>query len=246
MYTLKKIKFAILSRFYYFKEKLVPSKINEARDIPIIINNYNRKETLVRLIDALGKRGYTNIYIIDNLSTYPPLLAYYLECPYKVFRLERNLGFKALWKSELRHLFCKDYYIYTDSDVVLCDDCPDDVVYYLLQMMKKYKYALKIGLSLRIDNLPDCYCKKKEVIAWESKYFENKNEDRLYRAPVDTTFAIYRPGSGLNRSRYAEVYRTAFPYQLEHLPWYSDSEKLTEEERFYQNSCTQATMWSGK
>lgn len=243
---MKKIKFAVLSRIYYLMDKCFPSKIKDARDIPIIINNYNRKETLLRLLRSLEKRGYNNIYIIDNQSTYPPLLTYYRECPYKVFRLKENKGFKALWKSELRRLFCRDYYIYTDSDVVLNDDCPDDVVDHLFRLMKKYKYAFKIGLSLRIDNLPDCYLQKNEVIAWEGKFFTNKNSDDLYRVPVDTTFALYRPKVGLSRSRYAEAYRTAYPYQLEHLPWYVDSANLTEEEKYYKESCTQATMWSHK
>lgn len=246
MKLFKILKFAVLSRFNYLLECVYPSNIREAYSIPILINNFNRKETLIRLISSLEKRGYTNIYIIDNASTYPPLLEYYRKCRYRVFILKNNLGFKALWKSELRKEFCKDYYIYTDSDVVLREDCPDDVIHHLFSLLKKYKYASKIGLSLRIDNLPDCYSHKGEVIEWESKFFLNKNSDNLYRAPIDTTFALYRPRTGLNRSRFAEVYRTDAPYQLEHLPWYLDSSNLTEEEKYYKESCTQKTVWSSK
>ena len=58
-------------------------KINY-KDIPIIINNYNRLEMLTKLIHSLESKGYHNLYIIDNQSTYPPLLEYYTRLPYPV------------------------------------------------------------------------------------------------------------------------------------------------------------------
>ncbi|MBQ8224411.1 MAG: hypothetical protein IJZ86_03535 [Bacteroides sp.] len=77
---------------------------------------------------------------------------------------------------------------------MLDEACPDDVVDRLLHLLKdKYKYAAKIGLSLRIDDLPDCYAQKSKVIEWESRFYKEENEDSLFRAPVDTTFALYRP-----------------------------------------------------
>ena len=234
----------ILSRYYHFMEFLFPSAIKEAREIPIIINNFNRLDTLVGLIKALEKRGYLNIYIIDNLSTYPPLLEYYKICPYKVFMLGKNLGFKALWKSKLSNQFCNDYYIYTDSDVIPVDECPNDFIDHLFKLLKKYKYASKIGLSLRIDNLPDHYALKDKVIEWESKFYKFRNNDALYLAPIDTTFALYRPRVGLSRSRFVECYRTSFPYQVEHIPWYSNSTNLSDEEKYYVNHCAQPTEWS--
>ena len=62
----------IRSRYFYLRERLRPSKISSAREIPIIINSFNRLTTLKRLISSLEQRGYTNIYILDNCSTYPP------------------------------------------------------------------------------------------------------------------------------------------------------------------------------
>lgn len=61
----------------------------DVKDIPIIINNFNRVTTLSKLITTLEVRGYKNIYIIDNASTYKPLLKYYEDTPYKVFRLKK-------------------------------------------------------------------------------------------------------------------------------------------------------------
>lgn len=235
---------------FYFRcmELCMPSQITNAYEIPIIINNFNRLSTLRLLLESLEKRGYKNIYILDNASTYPPLLEYYKICPYKVILLGENLGFRALWKSKKnRTLFCNDYYIYTDSDVMLAENCPDDVVGHLFYLLKeKYKYAAKIGLSLRIDDLPDCYALKSKVMEWEQQFYTYENADHLHPAPVDTTFALYRPRVGLSRSRSVESYRTAAPYSLKHLPWYMDSEHLSEEELYYVRQCKHATSWSSK
>lgn len=234
----------------YFRtaELCFPSRIHSAYDIPILINNFNRLTTLKELIYSLEKRGYSNIYILDNASTYPPLLDYYKTCPYEVIFLGKNLGFKSLWKSnENRKRFCHDYYIYTDSDVTLCENCPDDVVEHLWTLLKnRYKYAAKIGLSLRIDDLPDCYAHKNKVIEWEQIFFKNENKDHLYPAPIDTTFALYRPRVGLSRSRSVESYRTATPYSLKHLPWYADSQHLSEEEQYYIKQCRHTTKWTAQ
>ncbi|MDY3070517.1 MAG: glycosyltransferase family 2 protein [Parabacteroides sp.] len=244
----KRLLACIKAVYFRVAELCFPSKISDIKEIPIIVNNFNRLTTLKLLLDSLERRGYHNIYILDNASTYPPLLDYYKECPYEVIFLGANLGFKAIWKSkEVRKRFCRDYYIYTDSDVVLSETCPDDVVGYLLDLLKnKYKYAAKIGLSLCIDDLPDCYFLKNKVLQWEQQFYQGKNEDNLYPAPVDTTFALYRPRVGLSRSRSVESYRTASPYILKHLPWYMDSDNLSEEELYYIRECKHATSWTSQ
>lgn len=200
------------SYYYFLREIISPSLIRDAKEIPIIINNFNRLTTLRLLTETLTACGYTNIYILDNASTYPPLLEYYKTCPFTVFHLNQNLGFKALWESPLKKRFCNDYYIYTDSDVIPSDYCPKDFIDYFFKELKKHPFARKIGFSLRID----------------------------------TTFALYRPRVGLSRSRSVEAYRTAYPYQAEHLPWYNDSSNLSEEEQYYISHCTHITEWSSK
>lgn len=233
---------------FKIREYISPSSIEKVQDIPIVINNFNRLSTLLQLIQSLEQRGYRNIHILDNASTYPPLLDYYRDCPYEIIFLNANLGFKALWKSkQVQARFCKDYYIYTDSDVMLDEACPTDVIDHLFHLLKdQYKNAVKIGLSLRIDDLPDHYANKQKVIDWESRFYTQMNKDHLYKAPIDTTFALYRPYTGLCRSRAFEVYRTAAPYQLKHLPWYIDSNHLTEEESYYIKHCRSVTTWSSQ
>lgn len=247
MSRLKKLKYYVGSQVCRLREWLQPSNITDARDIPVIINNFNRLTTLKRLIARLEKAGCRNIHIIDNASTYPPLLEYYRTTPYTVHRLDANLGFKALWKSKLNKTLCRDYFVYTDSDVVPDDDCPDNFMQVFLDVLKTHRLARKVGFSLRIDNLPDHYALKDKVIAHESRFFEQLTADgRMYRAPIDTTFALYRPRIGLCRSSSAEVYRMAAPYRAEHLPWYNDLDNLSDEERYYIAQTTQKTDWTDR
>lgn len=91
-------------------------KINY-KDIPIIINNYNRLEMLTKLIHSLESKGYHNLYIIDNQSTYPPLLEYYTRLPYPVYMLNKNVGHLSLWETGIFKQFKDSYYAYTDSDL---------------------------------------------------------------------------------------------------------------------------------
>lgn len=243
----KKIRAYISTLYHYISSNFYQSRIKSAIQIPIIINNYNRVTTLKRLIESLETRGYSNIYIIDNNSDYPPLLEYYETCKYKVFHLKKNLGFKALWKSKLNKELCKDYFIYTDSDVVLHEDCPCDVIDVLWKKLKAKKFTRKIGLSICINDIPDSFAHKQKVLNMESAYYSQYDkEENLYRAPVDTTFALYKPKMSLSRSRFVEVYRIGYPYQLKHLPWYVDSSNLDEEETYYISSCKHATTWSSK
>ncbi len=97
---LEKIKYLIISFIMYIRELISPPKDISYLDIPIIINNFNRLEYLKILLDGLENRNYTNIYILDNQSTYPPLLEFYKKTKHKVIFLEKNYGFRALWKSK--------------------------------------------------------------------------------------------------------------------------------------------------
>lgn len=242
--SLKHITYTVKSLLLGLYSRYISQPPADSKEIPVVINNFNRLSTLKRLIASLTSRGINNIVILDNQSTYKPLLEWYETCGHKVIHLGANLGFKAMWKSPFTKGLRNGWYIYTDSDVELPESCPDDIVDKMLHVMTVERpFALKTGPSLAIDDLPDCFANKEAVIEHEKKFWTKRDGD-LYRAPIDTTFALYRPKSGLNRSRAAESYRLAPPYTLRHLPWYDDSANPTEEELFYREACTRPTMWT--
>jgi len=238
----------IVAILYYFIESLFPPEPVDYKEIPIIINNFNRLDMLKKLIESLEKRGYRNIYIIDNLSTYPPLLAWYETSPYTVFRLKENIGMNALWISGIYKKFRKNFFVYTDSDVVPIEDCPADFLLFFRDTLKKHKLASKVGFSLKIDDIPDCYALKDSVIEWESHFSHDfRKGDLLFRAPIDTTFALYRPrGKRKHANNNIEMYRTDYPYIARHLPWYIDSNNPDEENRYYIEQSALNTYWTKK
>lgn len=239
----KKLKYAfykIAASVTYGIELLFPPQKIHYKDIPIIINNFNRVTTLKMLIAALEKRGYNNIYIIDNNSTYEPLLEYYeKECRHKVFRLDKNFGTLALWQSGVFKKFRNNFFVYTDSDVVPIEDCPDDFLSFFLNILKKYRLAQKVGFSLKIDDIPDNNLQKPSILIHEGQFYKFRiEEDNIYRAPIGATFALYRPrGRYRHANFHIQIFRTGYPYMAYHMPWYQDSLSPEEEERYYIEHC---------
>lgn len=227
--------------------RLIYVKNIDYKNTPIIINNFNRLSTTVQLIDALKQRDYKNIHILDNQSTYPPLLEFYKKKTCKVHFLKKNYGSKALWKSGLWLQFITGYYVYTDSDVVPIEACPNDIIAYFYNLLEKYPNVHKVGFSLKIDDLPSHFSCREDVLKWEKKFYNKEIESNVFEAPIDTTFALYRPYSKRGRrDGTSKMLRTGFPYQLKHLPWYLDSNKLSEEELYYVKTTSQPTHWTLK
>lgn len=240
-----------LSRYYFYYYAKVTYNfffaekgIKNFKEVPIIINNYNRLTFLKDLLECLSKRGYTNIHIIDNKSTYPPLLEYYDSCPYTVYRLKENLGFLAFTKSGLYKKFKNKFFVYTDSDIYLPDECPDDFIEYFYKELISHPYMAKVGNALRIDDLPDCYKLKNKVIEWESRFWEKSIGNDRYIAVIDTTLALHKPNFKVGKDYTGNRMRVAGKYTAVHQPWYVDSDNLNEEEQYYVNSTTQSTFWT--
>ena len=213
----------------------------EWRKIPVYICNRNRLDAgFRRLVEWLLSIGMESVNVIDNQSTYPPLLKYYEEMGDKihVLRQDVNLGPRGFWQIKAYHKNIATPYIYTDCDLVPAADCPDDVIAVMLAKLTKVEPpeangGRKVGVSLRIDNLPDHFCKKDLVVKWEQKFWDESrrfDEQSLY-ADVDTTFAMYHP-----RQDFTYIgLRLDKPRSFEHVPWYSDESKPTDEDVYYRD-----------
>jgi len=238
------IYFFIICNFNLIRFFLVGNKNLNYKEIPIVINNRNRLTFLRQLINSLEKKGYHNIIILDNDSTYPPLLEYYKSCSAEVIFLNRNLGFDALDKIPLYKIIRKNYFVYTDPDILPVDECPDDFLKYFLDILQKYPQVQKVGFSLKIDDLPDYFKSKAQVIKWEQKFYNKRFDNNLFIAPIDTTFALHRPYATISTKGRLKMFRTGFPYLAYHLPWYNDSDNESDEEKYYVDHVEIGTHWS--
>lgn len=246
-YTLKFLNSSIRLWLRQFKRVFYTKSLNaqDCFELPIIINNYNRLTYTRNLVDWLLKAGYKNIIILDNLSTYPPLLEYYETCPAKVIFLEKNLKFKALWQIDLFNVIKKNYYVYTDSDVYPGTNCPNDIVYQLYLLSKRFTCE-KAGPALQIDDLPEHYSPRNEVIRFEQRHWDHPLAANVYDAPIDTTFALYKPFA-YGAAEECKGIRVAGNLQFKHMPWYINSQAPGDEELFYKSTIsTGSTMWSEK
>jgi hypothetical protein len=235
-----------VNKSFRIKTKLyhIIHKHHELKRYPIIINNFNRLEYLQQQIEWLLKSGQTNLHIIDNASTYEPLLRFYKTVPASVYMLDKNVGHESFWKTHLHQRFGKYYHVYTDPDVLPDENTPTDFMYYFKSLLDKYPTIKKVGFGLRINDLPDYYPKKQEVINWESQFYANAVEPNVYKAMIDTTFALYRSGAAFQC--WNDTLRTGGEYMLKHMPWYEDANNLSSESTYYLQQATAVSSWYNK
>jgi GT2 family glycosyltransferase len=206
-------------------------------ETPIFIICRDRLSALEGLINWLEQHELRNIILVDNQSTYPPLLDFFITTTYQVLRLDQNLGHKSPWTSGAVQSFAQDaYYVVNDPDVIPAESCPHDVLDHFWHILNDFPVFDKVGLGLKIDDLPNHYSLKKSVIEWEGQFWEKEVRSGVYEAGVDTTFALYRPNTDyfIHPSL-----RTGHPYVARHLPWYTDSSQLSLEDRYYRNHANQ-------
>lgn len=173
--------------------------------------------------------GVGRIVIVDCESTFPPLLEWYEEAERNGINVERcvNLGNKAPWVySEV--MANQNIYFTSDGDLDL-DDVPLDFLLYLREGLVEHPEAMKVGLSLRLDDLPDTYLGR-----WaknHEKQFWERLDGRWYHADIDTTACVYRPLTGWGG--YGPCLRSAPPYTARHISWYLDPANLPEDYKWY-------------
>jgi hypothetical protein len=224
----------------------VKQQLKDYKCIPIIIISYNQLHYLKQLIDFLLKNHYSNIVIIDNHSTYPPLLNYFdqIEDSITIHKLDDNAGHLSFWKHQsLFNTYSKGYYAVTDPDIVPIAECPGNFVQTFRVLLDKAYDRTKVGLSLKLEDIPDTNPNKKYIVDWESQYWTAKIHPQAYKAEIDTTFALYRPGYSYKLKHFTKAWRTDYPLQAKHGGWYLDLEHLTKEQRYYMKTANDSASW---
>ena len=197
---------------------------------PIILTNMNRLTTCKKMVEDLFKlNGNADISIIDNVSTYPPLLDWYKEAEkdIKIIKNTSNLGPWTFFYSGHFHNIDSDWYIYSDADLEININMP----YNWQEIMKEYtlKYNRKASLALRIDDLPDHYEFKDLIKGHQNICWDPTEEKDVYIAVTDMTFTMDQKIKG---HRYESI-RLAGDFACKHIPWYLDFNNLDEEEIYY-------------
>lgn len=215
------------------------------------IMNWNWLQWTKDQAEYLSDCGH-EVIIVDNGSSYRPLLDWYRTCPYKVISTTGTTLTtynRFVWEMKLPDQFTDNYYIVTDSDLDL-SQVPKDFAGVLIGDIERNDGIIKSGLSLKIDDLPDNeYAKRYKE--GEKNNFSIQDPYGFYSTPVDTTLAVYSkercnnldrlwrsqgdsvPDSFLDNRYFFRSHRSPSPYMARHLPWYLDINNLTFEQRYH-------------
>jgi len=227
---------------------------NEVETVPIFIISYNNYTHVKNMVEQLQKYT-TNINIIDNCSTYPPLISYlkYIENKVRVIYKDQNYGHRVVYRPEIQELMGEKYII-TDPDLQLNPNMPSNFIEILDKLTEKYKVC-RIGLALDIssDDIDLKIMKKLinygestniysvELAYWQRPIPDDKYE--LYLAPTDTTFSFIN-----KKYNYVEYdgFRIAGAFTCKHKPYHIGwkGELLTNELSYYGNNNTSTTSFN--
>lgn len=202
--------------------------VGDYLDIPIFINARDRVTDLRRLVRWLDDAGYRDVTILDNASTYPPLLDYYAGgCPVRVVDLGCNYGKHAIWRAGL--VPHGERFVWTDPDLVPVDRCPRDLVERCVQVMDETGY-MRVGPGLSLSGVDASMPSYEWERSLMSRRLVLRSGIRAFDSMIDTTFALVEA----NASEYdVHAARLAWPYAMVHSSWYPPADDVTRDEREY-------------
>jgi glycosyltransferase involved in cell wall biosynthesis len=203
--------------------------------IPVIINNRDLltwPRAMVEKIKTYNNTG--EIIIVDNGSTWEPLLEWYSSKPCEIVYC-KNLGHKGPWLSGIINRLNSEYYVVSDPDLGL-DDTPADTLMYLYEKMNRLKLdKIGLGLNWKLTGVNSPFYN--HLLDYEGRRWGNSRIiDEIYLdVPVDTTFALYK-----SSKRFIGGASTSHPYIAKHYPWYFTNEERENNSEFmyYLNNAT--------
>src|SRR5262245_34694899 len=174
------------------------------KEIPIVIPCFNNPTYVRSMLTQLRALRKTNFILVDGHSTYPAMLELLRQerSDVRIVRLRRNHG---------PHFFCRNWLFYvrlpgifcvTDPDLRFNAQMPIDFLEVLEDATETFSVG-KAGLALDISRKEEM---RTDLIAhagkiyniweWESRFWKEQISmtaygDPIYRATIDTTFALY-------------------------------------------------------
>lgn len=212
--------------------------------------SWNLLESTRNMAEYFVQCGHEPI-IVDNCSTFPPLLHWLETCPYKVVSTEGiQLSTYNRFVWEIPDLLSDvgNYYGVTDSDLGF-QNIPKDFCEVLVGDLERSEGIIKSGMSIRISDLPDNPYANRYREAEKNNWI-SQDKYGFYDIAVDTTFAVYSkercenldklwrsanctiPDSFLDNRYFYRSHRSPEPYTVKHIQWYADINNLNAEQQY--------------
>jgi hypothetical protein len=213
---------------------------------PLLIPSFNQLTYLRNLINWFHYYYPKNdIFILDNFSSYPPLLEFYSHIQGKnnitVVSFPLNNGAANLrWLINEQILKRYEYFIISDPDIMPHPATP-------MNFLDIFRYCIDnlgyhhCGFCLKIDDLPGYLEERDMIIKHEAAFWLNTVDvpyegisHRAYRASIDTTFALYKSNLGWETPMRNDWWENSLRiFEAFHLGWYVNPRNPNDEMDFY-------------
>jgi hypothetical protein len=218
-------------------------------DVPVFVPCFDNPTYTARMVSQLHNLGFRRIILVDGGSTYPPMRDL-LTAPgddISVLLLQGNPGPRHVCLDPVTSAQLPRHFCITDPDLAFNPAMPADFLGDLAALAARERVG-KAGLALDLSDRDAMRDERMQIgertwhiWQWEDQFWRNElgplrpGGDPVYRAPVDTTFALYDK-TFFDPDRFLEAVRVAGRFTCRHLPWYRDRELPEEEERFYRST----------
>ncbi len=239
--------------------------------IPIFIITCDRLECLKQSIQSYRDCIKTpfEIVICDQGTTYVPTIKFLAGLEFggtivyrwkgnsNIGRTKNMLRNDTMIRESIQSYF-KSHpttnYVVTDPDILL-DTVAGDILQLYSYLLEKMSNITTVGPMLRIDDIPDYYPYKEQLLSGKKglhnhfhslktyiTQYEGKDTRFVY-APIHTTFGMHRQNTQwLFMS--SRAIRTFAPYSAKHLDWYVNPSKLTRDQEYYMKHAAANAHWS--
>jgi hypothetical protein len=209
---------------------------------PVFIIARDRLTYLRRTVASLSHVRDTQLYIVDHGTTDPEAIDWMrYDCPFSVFwRGDQRVHDFWSWGG-LVNLGWDRPYAVTDPDIDFTD-VPEDLIATCHLALTAFPHIVKAGPALRLDDVPDTDLGKR-VKNWEVQFWDREIAPRVYEAPIDTTFAVYRPVREQREFLLGPGARIAGVYQVRHMPWYETGPASDELRHYREHAREGSSHW---
>lgn len=231
------------------KTPLKLRKTEDADEVPVVIPCFENPSFCNMMLDQLEVRGVERIIFVDNASRSEPMNAFLdgLSGRAEIVRLNENLGphlsvFKGEFYASLPQKFCV-----TDPDIAFNPMLPQQFIPMLDRLSQVHKIG-KVGFALDISDRDhmiadrfDISGTKYHIWEWEAQFWQTPigrtpGQDPVFRAGIDTTFALYDKARFDPMRNFIDALRVAGRFTARHLPWMLDQTMTSQEERHYREA----------
>lgn len=237
------------------------SEIDLRKTIPVFVNSFNQPTFVKDTVRWFLRNGFENVSVYDNASSSPQMLDMFERDPLfghvRVVQLGENIGLRLTLLRVAETMGDDAPFIFTDPDLWLPDPPAPKFLTQLFRLAEMHK-VLKVGLALDIstpEKFRDLQFKgnRGSTVSWEKKFWADPVAADVYRAPVDTTFFLYRPNDhvkerlrhyGDRQPRVPSVRVAGDGFVAKHRPWYIDDGQSAGERAFYLETTSQLSTWS--